>query len=431
MFLFAVDGLEWRVMKPLIEAGKLPAMAALMKRGSYGYLASIQPTYSAVIWTSIATGKVPDKHGIHHFVYPEVRNGQREYRYYTSGHRTAKAFWNILGDYGLVVDCIGWWMTYPAEPVSGVMVSQTNTTSVLRNPQVALWKGSLLKGVEGQVHPPESQNRFMEILEETDASLDRITEELFGRRPYPTDDFSQMMWDQTEWSFRADATYTSIGRDILQSKEPFDLFTIYIGGTDVSAHRFWRYAYPEEFEYPPDEKQIANFGRVIEDHYVYADRMIAEFLAYAPEDAAVVIVSDHGMHAVNTDHVFKKDDPPLQTTSAHHLDAPPGVVIVAGGPFAKSGGRTDSIDPASLPTLGSVLDVLPTILAVKGIPIGEDMDGAPMRGVLDVTMLPGSQIRYVPTHDDPQWLAGQKTRIRQAVDETERIEQLRSLGYIK
>jgi predicted AlkP superfamily phosphohydrolase/phosphomutase len=250
MFVFAVDGLEWRVLKPLLEQGKLPVTAGLMKRGSYGYLSTIQPTYSAVVWTSIATGKMPDKHGIHHFVYPEERNGQKRYRYYTSGHRGAKAFWNILSDYGLTVDCIGWWMTYPAEPINGVMVSQTNTTGVLQNPQAALWKGSLLKGVEGQVYPPERQNRVMALLEEVDADLDRITEELFGRRPHPADEFSQMMWDQTEWSFRADATYVRVGRDILEAKKPFDLFAIYLGGTDVSAHRFWRYAYPEQFLQP-------------------------------------------------------------------------------------------------------------------------------------------------------------------------------------
>lgn len=434
MFLFAVDGLEWNVMKPLIEAGKLPVMAGLMQRGSFGYLASMEPTYSAVIWTSIATGKMPEKHGIHHFVYPEIRNGERRYRYYTSGHRNTKALWNILSDYGLTVDCVGWWMTYPAEPINGVMVSQTNTTRILENPQVALWKGSLLKGVEGQVHPADRQNRVMELLEEVDGDLDRITEELFGRPPHPTDEFSQMMWDQTEWSFRADAAYERIGRDILESGGPFDLFTIYVGGTDVAAHRFWRYAYPEQFTHPPDRAQIENFARVIEDHYVYADRLIGEYLAYAP-DAAVMIISDHGMHAVNQDHIFRKDDPPLETTSAHHLDAPPGVIIVAGGAFASAGAggeaKLATIELETLPTLGRVIDVLPTILAMKGIPIGEDMDGAPLRGLIDFAKLENPRISYVPTHDDPEWLADQKTRIRHGVDETERIEQLRSLGYIK
>ncbi len=434
LFLFAVDGLEWRVMKPLLEEGKLPVITGLMKQGSYGYLSSMEPTLSAVIWTSIATGKIPDKHGIHNFVYSEMRNGKKEFHYYTSGHRTTKAVWNILSDHGLVVDCIGWWMTYPAEPIDGIMVSQTNTTGVLRNPQAALWKGSLLKGVEGQVYPPDRQNRVMELLEEVDGNLDQITENLFGRRSYPADEFSQMMWDQTAWSFRADATYVRIARDILESKAPFDLFTIYLGGTDVAAHRFWRYAYPEKFTDPPDEKQIENFGRVIENLYTYVDRTIGEFLALAPPDAGVMIVSDHGMHAVNTEHLFKKDDPPLQTNSAHHLDAPPGVIIVAGGPFASPGpgaASPDKIDVTSLSRLGSVIDVAPTILAAKGIPIGEDMDGTPLRGLLDIAKIGKGGIRYIPTHDDPKWLALQKTRIRQAVDETERLEQLRSLGYIK
>jgi hypothetical protein len=433
LFLFAIDGLEWRVMKPLLEAGKLPVIAGLMERGSYGYLSSMQPTYSAVIWTSIATGKVPEKHGIRHFVYEETVNGKPEYRYYTSGHRRTKALWNILSDHKLVNHTIGWWMTYPAEPVDGIMVSQTNTTGVLHNPQVALWKGSLVKGVEDQVYPPQEQSRVMDLLAEVDANLDSITAEIFGRPANPVDDFSRMMWDQTEWAFRADATYVRVARDILEKNPNFAVLSLYLGGTDVAAHRFWRYAYPEQFSHPPDAKQIENFGRVIEDHYIYVDRVIGEMLRLVP-DAAVLILSDHGMHSANTDHVFTKDDPPMETTSAHHLDAPPGIIIAAGGPFKPAGGPWSpghEIDLAELPRLGSVLDVLPTILAIEGIPIGEDMDGTPMRSILDMDKLGKSAIRSIPTHDDAAWLAGQSARIRRAVDESERIEQLRSLGYIK
>ena len=433
LVIFALDGLEWRVMKPLLDAGKLPVMAGLMERGAYGYLSSMQPTYSAVIWTSIATGKVPEKHGIHHFVYEEAVNGKKAYRYYTSGHRRTKALWNILGDHGLVSHTIGWWMTYPAEPVNGTMVSQTNTTGVLHNPQVALWKGSLIKGVDGQVYPPDRQNRVMDLLAEVDANLDGVEKDLFGTPANPVDEFSQMMWDQTEWSFRADATYVRVARDLLEAQPDFDVLSLYIGGTDVAAHRFWRYAHPEQFTHPPNPKQIENFGRIIEDHYRYADRVMGEILQLVP-GAAVIILSDHGMHAVNMDNEFKKDDPPIETTSAHHLDAPPGVIIAAGGPFTSAGSAWNAkheLDLTLLPRLGSVLDVLPTILAVKGIPIGEDMDGSPMRAILDFGKTGISEIRYVPTHDDAKWLAGQTARIRHGVDESERIEQLRSLGYIK
>jgi predicted AlkP superfamily phosphohydrolase/phosphomutase len=432
MFLFALDGLEWSVMAPLVERGKLPVIADLMKHGVYGYLATLQPTYSPVIWTSVATGKSPGDHGIRHFVFDDP--GGKDKRYYSSGHRKTKAFWNILSDYDLTVHCVGWWVTYPAEPINGVMVTQTNSTRFLKNPELGMWKGTLIKGLPDQVYPPERQNRVMDLLAEVDAGLDGIVEGIFGRRAHPADEFSQMIWDQTEWTFRADATYARVARDILESGEPFDLMALYIGGIDVSEHRFWQYAFPEQFAHPPDPKQIENFGRVIEDYYVYADRLIGQMLALAPKNASVVIVSDHGMRAVNTAHVFRKEDRGVYRNSAHHLDNPPGVIIASGGPFRSSfleGAAADPLDPAAIPRLASVLDVLPTILAVKGIPIGEDMDGKPVASIIDPGKLAPSGVRYVPTHDTPEWLAEQQTRIKRADDEKERLEQLRSLGYIK
>ncbi len=433
LFVFALDGLEWRVLKPLLEQGKLPVMAGLMERGSYGYLSSMQPTFSAVVWTSIATGKRPEKHGIRHFVYEESVNGKKEFRYFTSGHRQTKAMWNIFSERGLVNHTIGWWMTYPAEPVKGILVSQTNTTAVLHSPQTALWKGSLVRGVEEQVYPSEKQTRVMDILADTDAKLDSIEAALFGTPPNPVDEFSRMMWDQTEWAFRADETYVRVARDIIAKEGPFDVFSLYIGGTDVAAHRFWRYAFPGQFAHPPTDDQIENFGKVLENHYVYADRVMGELMSLVP-GAAVLIVSDHGMHSENVDNDFSIDDAPLKTTSAHHLDAPPGVIIAAGGPFktTESGWAPgQELDITALPRLGSVLDVLPTILAAEGLPLAEDMDGSPMTAILASGESGAKKVRYVPTYDDPKWLAGQKARIRHAVDETERIEQLRSLGYIK
>ncbi len=118
------------------------------------------------------------------------------------------------------------------------MVSQTNTTAVLSNPKNALWKGSLLKGVEEQVHPPELQNQVMGVLEDVDNSLDRITEEVFGKPAHPPTEFSQYMWNQTLWAFRADVTYVRVARNLLEMEEPFDLLAVYIGAPDVSGHRF-------------------------------------------------------------------------------------------------------------------------------------------------------------------------------------------------
>ncbi len=50
--------------------GRLPHLEALVSRGSYNKLATRQPTLSPLIWTTMATGMVPEKHGISAFAMP-------------------------------------------------------------------------------------------------------------------------------------------------------------------------------------------------------------------------------------------------------------------------------------------------------------------------------------------------------------------------
>ena len=433
MLLVGVDGMEWSVMKPLLAEGKLPVLQGLMDRGVHGTLTSMSPTFSPVIWTSIATGKVPAKHGIENFVY-SVGGREDQVRVYTSGHRKTKAFWNILSDHGMTVDCVGWWITYPAEKIHGVMVSQTNTTAAAHNQAKAIWKGSLLKGVPGQVTPPERQNEVLHTLEEMDRTLPEITNQIFGRRPHPMDPFGRLLWDETQWAFRADATYIRVAKKLLESPPPPDLLAVYIGGTDVVSHRFWRYAHPELYAHPPSEEQVENFRSVIEDYYVYTDRAIGELLSKLPADVTVMVVSDHGFGAVNHDRDFAPEDPPFQRNSGAHDDAPPGVFIAAGryiaAPPPEPGGGAPA-GKSPLRTIGSVLDVMPTLLALKGIPIGEDMDGRPLTSLIQKERLEAAPPTFVPTHDSGEWLDARTARSGQSADDAERLEQLRSLGYIR
>src|SRR5882672_5898780 len=63
--LIGVDAGEWDVLGPLLDQGKCPNFARMRDQGSSGKLRSLEPlTKSPIIWASIATGKVPQKHGI-------------------------------------------------------------------------------------------------------------------------------------------------------------------------------------------------------------------------------------------------------------------------------------------------------------------------------------------------------------------------------
>lgn len=224
ILLIGVDGLEWDIVLPMVRAGKMPETAKLMQRGTYGLLETFEPTMSPVIWTSIATGKGLDKHGIKHFAW---RRPDEPPQLYTNRHRKTKAIWNIASDYGRRVAICGWWMTFPVEPVNGVMVAQTNT---IRQIELAkgkhLWQGRLIKGVPGQVYPLGRQDEIMDILSETEKSMGGLVERIFGPFPYPRSALGRQLWKNCLWAFRADAAYLRITEAFLGDREPYDFVAV-------------------------------------------------------------------------------------------------------------------------------------------------------------------------------------------------------------
>ena len=68
VILFGVDGADWQVIRPLVEAGKLPNFKKVMDGGRSGTLLSMEPTLSPALWTTEATGLPPELHGIPDFI---------------------------------------------------------------------------------------------------------------------------------------------------------------------------------------------------------------------------------------------------------------------------------------------------------------------------------------------------------------------------
>lgn len=115
------DAADWKIITPLIDAGKMPNLERLVSEGVMGNLATLYPILSPMLWTSIATGKRAYKHGIHGFAEPAPETGG--VRPVTNLGRRCKAIWNILNQNDLKSIVLGWWPSHPAEPINGVMVS--------------------------------------------------------------------------------------------------------------------------------------------------------------------------------------------------------------------------------------------------------------------------------------------------------------------
>jgi hypothetical protein len=75
LILFAVDGADWKVIDWLWQEGRLPNIKALSERGISAPLHTFHHA-SPVIWTTVATGVMPDVHGITEFVVPTAKGDQ-------------------------------------------------------------------------------------------------------------------------------------------------------------------------------------------------------------------------------------------------------------------------------------------------------------------------------------------------------------------
>ena len=77
VLILGLDGVDPDTVNLLVSEGKLPNFARLKREGAEGRLISEKPLLSPVIWTTIATGKTPDRHGIGGFTAVNQRRASR------------------------------------------------------------------------------------------------------------------------------------------------------------------------------------------------------------------------------------------------------------------------------------------------------------------------------------------------------------------
>ena len=147
--IFGVDGLSFRILHPLIKRGDLPNFARLQREGVEADFISAVPAVTPPAWMSLVTGLKPAKHGV--FDFWEFDTGSSALKSRAVTHRKGgKAIWNILSEYGKRVIVMNVPLTYPPEPVNGVMVSglmTPGTSSPFTFPHV--FKDELYKAVPG------------------------------------------------------------------------------------------------------------------------------------------------------------------------------------------------------------------------------------------------------------------------------------------
>lgn len=370
-----VDGLERRMTDQMLARGEMPHLAALLARGARLAL-RVEPEHvPAIVWTTIATGRGPEAHGIQavgarrlpgmrtpvplgdHSPFTRALGTATDLlrltrtQPATSVLRGAKAFWNVASEKGLRVGAVNWWATWPADPVTGYVVTDRAWLKVD--------KGGPF---EKETHPPDVLDRLAPLRAAPEADRARRID-LFA--------------------LGASAA--------LRGDRPPDLEAVYLPGLDITTMQ--QLGEAGGADVAGLEERLA----VVRAHFRFLDERLGAIVRETGPDTVLVLVGDPGRLARRA------------------AEPPEGLLVLAGAAVA-AGDRGRAAER----------DVAPTVLHLVGMPVSAELSGRVLEDCLDPAFRARFPVRRVPSY-------GRRATSRPAESafDREMLEELKSLGYIQ
>jgi hypothetical protein len=388
--LLAIDGFDAAIARDLAGRGQLPAIAALLK-GAVARLDTGDTRDPARAWTTVATGQLPERHGVHALETRRVAGVEGTFTtadrsplarsidgvtdllrlttpsIATGTERRVKTMWEVAAAAGLRTVVVNWWATWPAPADAGVVVTDRATLRLERG-----------GGLDAEIAPPETYEilraRWAALRSETSAAAARI-------------EASAATAAMVRRSAELDALQIGITRSVTDATT--DLACTYLPGLDLVQHGLFT------GEGAQTASGAAERVAALEHYYIALDALLAPVLQPAPGEIVFVVASPGR----------------VQTTSE--------------GLFAAAG---DGVNMRLQDGSARSMDVMPTVLHALGIPISRELAGRPLVEMFSAAFARRSPIRDVSTYGSPA--AGRAPRTGQPLDQ-EMIDRLRSLGYVR
>ncbi|MGB5220568.1 MAG: alkaline phosphatase family protein [Polyangiales bacterium] len=262
--VIGIDGFDLRVVQQL-GPRQLPNLHALMERGAYSDLESVQPPATLPNWTTFLTGLDPARHGVFDFT---TRKGY-QVRFTAGTVREAPTLFKQLDALGLRCACLSFPATWPPEELEhGVFVSGWDAPVAFEADRSFMWPPSL---------------------------YDQTVRE-FGAPTF--DDVDEFHADEPGWVDRLPAALerralrkTGWARWLLD-REDWDVFALYFGESDTASHYLWAHHDPESPRRPDHVTPAERDG--LSRVYRALDQSVGTLLDASGAETEVTVLSDHG-----------------------------------------------------------------------------------------------------------------------------------------
>jgi hypothetical protein len=346
--LIGWDAADWSILRPLIDAGEMPALRRLVQTGVSGPLLATQPLVPAAQWTSLATGKRPWQHRVCHGFERVI--GAKEFVAATASQRRSLALWEMLAQSGRRSLVVGWPATHGARADNLLLVSDRYaqpTAKAGRRP----WPPAL----PGTYWPEQIAGRLNPLrVSPEDLQADVVADYIPDWRKI--DQKRDRRLGLLRVFLATDFSHQSALLALL-ARETWEFAAVHFPALGGISQLFLPYRAPR-----PDwvsETELGLYQHVLLHACRMLDKMLDLLAQAAGPGASLVVVSAHG--------VSQRPVAPatLRSGNQEAWKSPFGVFAAGGPGFAGESAVVGA----------TVLDVAPTILSYFGLPIGDDMEG--------------------------------------------------------
>lgn len=276
VLLVGWDGADWRILDPLLDAGALPSLKALIARGRRGVLRSTIPTHSWSAWPSFLTGVEPPDHGVYDIL--EGRPGGGRMLPVTFHSIRERTFLSDLTATGRETVMVNVPLTFPPPAIKGKLVA-----------------GGVLPKWRPFTHPEGLADELARA--GAPFPINGMSWTTFRHRPEP---FLAEVMEVTRARIRA--------TEHLVDTTDWDLFCAVFVATDRVQHCLSNFVAPDHPDYPRLSKDP--LAERVRDVYRLLDDALGALVARARDDDLVLFISDHGFRsctrAVHMDHVLRR-----------------------------------------------------------------------------------------------------------------------------
>ncbi|HUO86578.1 MAG TPA: alkaline phosphatase family protein, partial [Thermoanaerobaculia bacterium] len=396
LLVVGLEGATHDALLPLAGQGRLPFLAAVLEGGANARLGSISPFSRQALWSTLATGKYPYKHGLladtevpapllgRGAVLEVLPAGLAFGSWGTFGRRPVPvdgtkrrvmALWEVLPRLGVESGVVGWPASHPPPAETVFALSD---------------RYFLDPATPGAVRPSAIASR---------ARLFRLRAEEVELPAATTGD--ERLPIAIGRALADDLWRQSVSSLLLQQHRGLEALFVELDGlgmvsqSDLGGYAAAQFEGAQGSEYQRSARRIAAY-------YAHLDLFLSRLWERTPPPKLLAVVSPYGAAPPEGWRRVWREVGPGRAVGGEFTGSPDGVLLLYG----------EGVQAGVLLTGAELVDIVPTLVYGLGLPVARDLDGKVLTAAFRSDFLARHPLTFLPSYETLEEIEGGPRRGR-------------------